>query len=536
MEQAGALYQKILQIEPKNVDALHLLSGVASKTGHFKSAEDLLKKAITIKSDVPEFHNNLGYVLQMQRRPAAAMPHYRRALELNPAYPNAHLNLANSFRLLGRLDNAITHYKKALELDPGNFLSHTNYLNLMNFSSRYNRNQIFQEHVKFGEYIYKSLNPTNPGYTHTRDRTGKIRIGYISADFRTHSVAYYIEPILANHDSDNFEIFAYYNYHVKDAITQRLETFSHHWRDIQHLSDTAIAKIIHNDKIDILVDLSGHTADNRLGVFVYKPAPIQVTYLGYPNTTGISTMDYRLTDEVTDPTGTTEAFHTEKLIRLPTCFCCYQPPDSYPNVAPLPALDTGHITFGSFNNFAKVTPEVISLWARLLTVIPDARIVLKSSGLDEIEQQRYIREEFAKFNISAKQITLLGNDPDTESHLQRYGTIDIGLDPFPYNGTTTTCEALWMGVPVITLKGRDHRSRVGSSLLTAITLSEFIANSLEDYVGIARTMFSNLPYLAKLRSGLREQMQNSPLMDYATFTKQLEDTYRGIWEKWCKNA
>lgn len=534
LQRAGAIYQQVLQIDPDNTDALNLLSGIASKLGKFDRATELLRRAVAIKPDSPDYHNNLGYLLQIQRHPGSAITHYKRALELKPDYEEAHLNLANAYRIQGRIDKAISHYKKAINIRPDYLLPYTNLLLALNCSSNHTPMDIFQAHLDYAERFAKPLEKHIRPFDQEPDPEKRLRIGYISADFKIHSVAYFLLPVFANHNHDNFEIFSYYNHRRKDAATKKLEDCSDHWRDIVAMPDDKVADIIYHDKIDILVDLSGHTADNRLLVFARKPAPIQTAWIGYPGTTGLSTMDYRITDNHTDPEGETDSFYAEKLIRLPDCFSCYQPPESCPDVSSLPALNSGFITFGSFNNFAKVTSEVMALWARILQTIPNSRLMLKASGLDEPEQQEYIQNIFSRNGISAERLELLGSDPTPEEHLQRYSQIDIGLDPFPYNGTTTTCEALWMGVPVITLTGSSHQSRVGTSILSNTGATRLIADTLDNYVNIAKNLAGNIEELRSLRLTLRERMAKSVLMDAPRFTRHLESAYRKIWKQWCK--
>jgi len=293
-----------------------------------------------------------------------------------------------------------------------------------------------------------------------------------------------------------------------------------------------VEDLIRNDQIDILVDLAGHTANNHMLLFAKKPAPVQVTYLGYPNTTGLPTMDYRITDEWADPIGQTEHLHTEELTRLPKSFLCYKPPENAPEVLSLPALSKGNVTFGSFNNRSKVTPETVKIWSAILKAVLNSRLILKSKALNDKETCQVLREMFFENGVSPEQIELVGYLP-FEQHLRLYNRIDIGLDTFPYNGTTTTCEAMWMGVPVIALAGESHASRVGVSLLSNVGLSELIAESTEDYIKKAVTLADNLDKLQDLRANLRPLMARSPLMDATGFTRSLEAAYRKMWKRWC---
>jgi predicted O-linked N-acetylglucosamine transferase (SPINDLY family) len=346
-------------------------------------------------------------------------------------------------------------------------------------------------------------------------------------------VGYFIEPVLAHHDHNRFEVFCYSNLQQEDNVSERLKSRANYWRRIIALSDEQATQKIRADQIDILIDLNGHTGSNRLLVFARKPAPVQVTWLGYPATTGLSTVDYRLTDGFADPVGMTEHLHSEKLIRLPECFSCYRPPADAPEVSGLPAREKGYVTFGSFNNQAKINREVMAVWAKILQAVPGARLTLKNAGLGSKIVQRKVRETFLGWGVEPDRIELLGHDPYESAHLERYRSIDIGLDPFPYNGATTTCEALWMGVPVVALAGQAHAGRVGVSQLSNLGLTELIGNTPEEYVAIATRWARDLERLSQLRAGLRARLAASPLTDAPRFTQNLEQAYRAMWQDWC---
>jgi protein O-GlcNAc transferase len=315
-----------------------------------------------------------------------------------------------------------------------------------------------------------------------------------------------------------------------------LQRLASHWYSTVGVSNERVAEQIRTDEIDILVDLAGHTGGNRLPVFTYKPAPIQITYLGYPATTGLSQIDYRLTDVWADPPINQEDdCYTEKLIRLPGCFLCFNPPTSAPEISVLPALTSDTVMFGSFNNLAKTNLSVVNLWAAILSVLPTAEIILKTKSFcDEATRNQYL-DLFAAQGIERKRIHLVGHLPQSQDHLALYGKIDIGLDTFPYNGTTTTCEALWLGVPVITLAGNSHPGRVGVSILSAVGLENLIADTPEAYIAKAIELASNVEQLSNLRHNLRQRMAQSPLCDAPTFVQGLEDSYRQFWQQWCAN-
>jgi predicted O-linked N-acetylglucosamine transferase (SPINDLY family) len=442
-------------------------------------------------------------------------------------------NLASSLYKQGKVTEAIANYKVAHELTPQDSLIHSNYLFMLNFVPQPNPMDVLSEHKKYAQKYEASLRKK----THDadmamlvlqRDPNRRLRIGYLSPDFRQHSVAHFIEPVLAEHDQSKFELFAYYYHTNNDATTDRIRAIVPNWRNIVLQSEAQVAAQVREDEIDIFVDLAGHAGLNRLQVFAHKPAPVQATWLGYPNTTGLSAMDYRITDAFADPPGMTEAFHTEKLHRMPDCFSCFRAPADAPAVAPLHAMRTGRVTFGSFNNFAKITPEVIGVWSNILKRIPTSTLFLKYKDLESVPMTQFIHHQFMARGVLVSQLRIQGDDASHVEHMNRYNTIDIALDPFPYNGTTTTLDALWMGAPVITLEGASHVGRVGVSQMSNLGLQELIAHNQSEYVEIAVALANDLPRLAALRAGMRERMLASPLMNVARFTSNLERAYENM--------
>jgi predicted O-linked N-acetylglucosamine transferase (SPINDLY family) len=354
----------------------------------------------------------------------------------------------------------------------------------------------------------------------------------VSGDFKSHSVAYFFEPLLQHHNANVVETFCYYNHKTVDDVTNRLMIFAEHWRPIVDMSHANVVDLIIADKIDILVDLSGHTAHNSLLVFAQKPAPILVTWLGSSNTTGLSAIDYRFTDVITDPIGETEQFNSETLFRLPNGFHCYGGNETARVNAELPHQNRGHITFGSFNNMSKLTPEVIKVWSKILNAVPQSQLLLKTSLVTN-NLSHYV-QLFKQEGISEDRIEYQGHLPSNHEHLELYGAIDIGLDPFPYNGVTTTCEALWMGVPVITLAGDRHAGRVGASILDNVGLTDFIAQDIDGYIQLAVEMAANPTYLQEIRRGLRKRMLDSPLCDGSSFANDIEKAYQEMWCQYLK--
>jgi predicted O-linked N-acetylglucosamine transferase (SPINDLY family) len=532
VEGAIACFQNAIEVDCSFYKAYYNLGSLLMGQGRLAESVNSLQRALTLKPALPEAHNNLSIVLQYQGRLSEAFQHHQQALALKPNFPEAYTNLASTFMRQGLYSEAEAAYRKALDLKPELAHVHSNLLLAQLYNPDTRSPQILTEACTWAtQHAAKLMVPDS--FTNNCDPNRRLKIGYVSPDFRTHSVAYFIEAILAHHHKLSFETFCYSQVTLPDAATDRLAGMADHWCSIVGMSDRQLADQIRADGIDILVDLAGHTRGNRLLVFARKPAPIQITYLGYPSTTGLSQIDYRLTDAYADPPQQGDEYYTEQLLRLPSCFLCYTPPEWVPAVAALPALRNGYVTFGSFNNLAKVTPQVISLWSQILAALPNSRLLLKNLALrDEGVRTRYL-ELLAGHGIERDRIHLAEHKDSPQDHLNDYANVDIGLDTFPYNGTTTTCEALWMGVPVITLAGRTHVARVGVSLLSAVGLEPLIATTPEDYVAKAITLASHLEQLAQMRSTLRQYVAASSLCDGPTFVRELEDTYRQLWQRWC---
>jgi predicted O-linked N-acetylglucosamine transferase (SPINDLY family) len=522
--------QKSVLLEPKDSEAHNNLGIILQELGRLKEAEESFRKAIKIRPDYSEAHYNLGITLKGLGRLKEAEDCYRQAITLKPDYAEAHNNMGELLKQPGRLEEALVNYNKAIEIKINYSEAYSNRNFCLNYSSFWSPLLIYKQHLEFekqfgGFKVESSLNlPFN------KISGDRLRIGYVSADFKIHSVAFFFEPLLNNHSSHIVETFCYYNNNVIDATTKRLMTTCDHWRPIFGINDQNVVNLIKEDKIDILVDLSGHTAGNRLLVFIQKPSPVQVTWLGYPNTTGLSSIDYRLTDIIADPIGEADELNSETLFRLPNGFQCYQGNEDIPVSKELPQKRLEKITFGSFNNISKITTTVIKTWSKILLAIPKSRLVLKLPKLDD--NKSYYHELFIQKGISRERVEFYQPTPSIEEHLSLYSTIDICLDPFPYNGATTTCEALWMGVPVITLLGNNHVGRVGASILTNIGLTNFIAHDIKAYVDLAVEMSANTKVIKELRAGLRERMQKAPLCDALSFAKDIEIAYQEMWIKY----
>jgi len=532
-EEAVMYYSQALQLNPHVSDIYYNLGTIYQDLRNFDKAIACYDKVLQLKPDDIDAHFNMGNAFRDQFRFEEAIACYRKAVQLNTNLADAYNNIATVFHEKGLLDKADQHFRHAVQIEPENITIHQNFLCSMLYNVRYDAQSIFGEHLKFTEHFGRHLSNTIPPYSNQKTMARSLKLGYVSPDFRKHSVSYFIEPVLVAHSNKDFQIYCYSDVSQDDEVTESIRRHAGQWRSIAGMSDEQVADLIRSDRIDILVDLSGLTEYNRWLVFARKAAPVQITWLGYPATTGLPTMDYKIVDSYTDPPGLTDQFYTEKLIRVPGCYLCYLPDRESPDVGTLPALSTGHITFGSFNNFAKVTPEVMELWAKVLNTVSDSRCIIKAKSLSDTSTREYVRNIFIKKGVDTNRVELLGWESSVMVHLNTYNRIDIALDTFPYNGTTTTCEALWMGVPVITLAGTTHASRVGVSLLSNVGLPEMIALTTEEYVAKAVDLARDLDKLQSLRKSLRDMMSRAPLTDAKKFTLNLEECYRGMWANWC---
>lgn len=528
LEEAAAYLQQALTLAPDYAEVYDNLGKIYRRQGRLDEAVTYLQRALTLKPNYVAAHNNLGNALRDLGHLTEANAAYQRALALNPRYERAHNNLANVLRDQGALQAAISHYQQAITLLPSYIEAHSNYLYTMNCVPEYDAATIFAAHCQFHEQHAQPL-AASLIKPHKNNKLGKLKVGYLSPDFHQHSVAYFIEPILAHHDHALFEITIFYNNTHHDEVTQRLQSYADHWINCVSLTDDELAEQIRQMQIDILVDLTGHTANNRLLVFARKPAPIQISYLGYPNTTGLKTIDYRITDHYVEPVGVSESLSVETLLRMPHSYFCYRPLDNAPPINALPAKASAQITFGCFNNYSKLTDEIKKSWAEILRALPNAHLLLKAKSFNDEPTQQALKEQFAQLGIEPQRIQLVHYAPSSQAHLSYYHQVDIALDTFPYNGATTTCEALWMGVPVVTLVGERHASRMGLSLLSTVGLTELLAQTPEAYIEISIQLANHLNYLKKLRESLRERMRASPLMDGVGFTRDLEAIYRQLY-------
>ena len=502
------------------------LGNLLDEVGRPDAALAALVRAIQQAPDFSLAHNNLGTVLAGQGRFAAACDAHRKALESDPHNLAARSNLGVALLEQGLHEEAMRAFDAVLAADPSMRDAADNRV----YAGIYSEDDprvTHAAHAAWGKNMppSSSLRPADPAPFR------RLRIGYVSPDFRRHSVSFFVEPILTAHDATTVEVFCYADVAQPDRVTARLKAQAHHWRDIHGTSDDDVLKLIRGDQIDVLVDLAGHTKGNRLAVFARRAAPIQVTAWGYPATTGLPAMDYRLCDFVTDPATDADAVAAETLIRLTPGLHCYAPPDDAPPVAPLPALAAGHITFGAFNKLAKISPSTVVLWAAALHAVPGARLLIKTKPLTEEATCRRISDQFAAHGIAPSRLDLRGWVAEDRGHLSLYHDVDLALDTSPYNGTTTTCEALWMGVPVLTLFGRSHAGRVGASLLTQVGMADWIAAAPDQFAARAAALASDITGLSRLRQALRGRLAASPLCDAAAHARGVENAYRAMWRK-----
>lgn len=556
------MYRRILQHAPNHSDSLHLLGVIALQTGNFEPALELIRAAVALRPDAAVYRNNLGQILErLGRRNEARAEYeaaierdasyaeafnnlgqvlaledrlkdaeacYRRAIELDAEYAEPRVNLGNVFKDRGELEEAVAEYRRAIELRPDISALYSNLLLSLHYHANYSPEDLAREHAVWAErYVAPLACERRP---HERDarRERRLRIGYVSGDFREHPVARFMLPVIERHDREQVEVYAYSDVTRPDETTERVRAHVDAWRDIRMLGDPQLAAAIRTDRIDILVDLAAHSGNNRLLAFARKPAPVQVTYLGYCSTTGVDAIDYRLTDRYLDPSDAELRHYVERSVYLPDCYWCYTPPALGPERAPA-SRQPGPPTFGCLNNFAKVTPETLELWARLLRRVPDARLLLY--GRAGAHRER-VEEALRRGGVSETRLVCVGWQP-FEDYLATYREIDVALDPFPFTGGTTTCDALWMGVPVVTLAGRTAVSRGGASLLSNVGLDELVARSGAEYVELAASLLHDAERLAVLRRELRPRLEGSPLMDVPRFVRHLESAFRTMWCAWC---
>lgn len=526
-------YKRVLEIDPRYVRGYHNLGLAYAARGSYDESLKQFHTALSIRPDYAEAHNSLGVTLEAMGKSEEALKHYQRAVQLKPQFSDALNNLGIAYTESARHGEAIEVRRMALSIDPSKAHVHSNLLLTMNYAAGVTDGQLFEEHREWGRRHAEPLAGQRAPHGNAKDPGRRLVVGYVSADFRDHTVSRFALPLLENHDRSAVRVVGFSCTGRPDEVTGRMKRFADKWHAVSHLDDAALAELVRSEVVDILVDLSGHTAGNRLLTFARKPAPVQMSMFGYPNTTGMGAIDYRVTDARSDPAGQTEKWTTERLLRLPGPAYCYAPPPDTPEPGPLPADAAGHVTFASLNNPAKLTDEVVQTYAEVLATVPRAKLVVLTGrgGFGS----KSIGEKFKAAGLPESRLELLPRQGRAD-YFALHQRVDVCLDPFPYNGGVTSCDSLWMGVPFVTLAGTSYRSRQGLSLLTNVRLADLAARSADHYVETAARLADDPETLRELRETLRDRMRESPLLDARGYARSLEGAYRRAWAEYCATA
>jgi predicted O-linked N-acetylglucosamine transferase (SPINDLY family) len=519
---AEALYRKILDADPSHPEVHYNLGIVLSSAGRRVEAVACYRLALELRPAFPEAANNLGAALRRLGHMDEAEANLREALRFRPDFADAWNNLGAVLKATAQMEDAIACFERAVQLQPGHAGLHSNLVFALLYSAAYDATAHLRAAQRWNAQHAIPLRPSIRACDNDRTSERRLRIGYLSQYFRWHCQALFLTPLLSQHDHERFEILCYSDTADEDATSARLRGYADCWRSTVGLADEAVAALIRQDRIDVLVDLTLHMAHNRLLVFARRPAPVQVTWLGYPGTTGVETIDYRLTDPWLDPPGENDPLYSETSYRLPDCFWCYDPLTDRPLVNELPARRNGWVTFGCLNNFCKVTDDVLATWGRVLHAVPTAHLVLLAPP------GRCRQRVTDRLDVAVDRIRFVEFVPRPQ-YLERYHDIDLCLDTFPYNGHTTNLDGFWMGVPVVSRRGSGAVSRAGLCMLTQVGLTELVASSADEFVRIAVELATNLDRLASMRAGLRERLTRSPLMDAQRFARSLETAYQTMW-------
>jgi protein O-GlcNAc transferase len=526
-------YTRAINLDPEEATYYNDLGLACYELRLLAEAKGAFQQVLNLKPDSVIAYVHLGLLANLTGLPAIAVNMLQRALEIDPNCGEAHSNLALYLRDQGLQQECRSHYVRAIQLKPESTAIYSSYLLSLNDDPHADPAWVAAEHKKFQALVSGGVREIA---VQNRNPSKRLRIGYLSPDFRQHSVAYFIFPVIEAHDRSRVEVACYSTSNQEDSLTEKIRSACDLWRQVYRAPDEELAQLIAQDEIDVLVELSGHTNDNRLPMLARRAAPVQMTYLGYPNTTGLDTMDYRVTDAIADPAGVSDGWHTEKLIRIDGGFLAYRAADwarEMPCV-PLPAEQTGVFTFGSFNNLAKVNEAVLDSWASILAGVPGSVLLLKAKGLKDERIQGRLRTAFRARGVDDEsRVITLGHERSSLEHLKLYHRVDLALDTFPYNGTTTTFEALWMGTPVVALVGATHAGRVGASILSRVGLGELVCDSGKAYVETAVALAEDRTRLKALRTGLRERLLSSPLMDARRLAAGLEAAYAEAWRGYC---
>jgi protein O-GlcNAc transferase len=526
---AAETFGRILEVAPDFPDARLNLAVTLADAGVYPEALALLEEALERGPDGPRLRVMLAWTLRRLNRPNEALAHARRGLELAPESPSVHRQLADALDSIGEKAAAIAAYRKAIELNPSDYSAHGDLIVAMLSSPDCDDRALFSEAKAWAHRHAEPLRQHIRPAPNAKDPERRLRIGYVSPDFRAHALQQFLVPLFEHHDQSAHEIFLYSSVDRPDELTEWYRAFAgDHFRDVRRLDDMQATEIIRGDRIDILVDLALHSTGGRLRIFACRPAPVQISWLGYPGTTGLDTIDYRITDPFVDPPGTDLSVYSEKSVHLPDTLWCYSPLTAEPAVTALPALSAGFVTFGCLNAFRKLHDGVFRLWSRVMREVPGSRMVLTG---EEYAGDR-LRQLFAREGVHADRLDF-AERTSRRSYLERYRQIDVGLDSFPYGGATTTLDAAWMGVPVVTLTGPRALQRAGVCVASNLGLAELVASNEDEFVQKAAMLAADLGRLSELRSGLRSRLQGSPLGDESRFVRNLEAVYRTAWRHYC---
>jgi len=531
LDDARTILQRALAIDPRNADAHAALSDVLCAQSDLAGATAELEAVLAQRPDWADALHNYGCMLRRQLRLAEAESAFRRAVAAQPGHASACRMLGEVLLAQCRSDEAFEHYRVARRDCPQDFGLESAELFALCGSERISEAELFARHAAFGKRVEEAYAPRAGPFRNARNPERRLRIGYLSGDFRYHVVTLFMLPVLERHDRSAYEIYCYSTTDMKDGYTQQISASADVWRDSTGLTNAQLSEAIAADEIDILVDLAGHSGAPQLATLAQRPAPVQATWLGYLNTTGLTRVDYRITDRFADPPGIADRFHTEALVRLPHSQWCYRPFLSPPVAAMPPCTKNGFVTFGAFHQSNKISPVTRRLWAQVLAAVPQSRLIVVGAPRGRTEND--LRHDLAGPGVARERITIVPHR-SLEDYLRGFDEVDIALDTLPYSGGTTTCDALWMGVPVITAPGSRSVSRSAASVLSTVGLSDWIASDAGDYVRRAVRFAGERELLAELRGSLRERMRASPLMDEERFVRDLEYAYRQMWRKWCE--
>ncbi len=532
LDVAAETFGRILETDPDFPEARLNLAITLAEAGVDGDALTLLEEALQVGPDSPRLRVALAALLLTLHRPEHSLIHAGRAVELAPNAASTHRQLGDALDACDEKAAAIASYRRAIELDPSDCSAHSDLIIAMLSTPGYDAQTLFAEARAWAQRHAEPLREHLRPHSNDKNPERQLRLGYVSPDFRAHAIQQFMVPLLEHHEKSEFEIFLYSSARRSDSRTKWYQGFAgDHFRDIRNLGDIEAAELIRRDGIDILIDLALHSVGGRLRIFACRPAPVQVTWLGYPGTTGLDTVDYRITDPFVDPPGTDLSVYSETSLHLPETLWCYSALTSELEVGPLPALSTGCITFACQNSYRKLHGGVIALWSRVLRGVSGARLFLHA----EEDRRERIYRAFAAEGISRDRIELGGRIGRID-YLRRYQRIDIGLDTFPFHGATTTLDAAWMGVPVITLSGPSSLQRAGACIAANLGLSDLIADSEDQFVDIAIGLARDIDRLRKLRAGLRARLESSPLGDAPRFARNLEAAFRRAWRRYCARS